>query len=327
MEDRPEMLGEAGTHALANGSLIESEAGFTERGAMLEIPASIDGLAVAIKRIGFAALTRGGAEAVGVVDRLDAADCGKLEATLAGVGEKVEWAGADDGMGGYLLGSFEVALEIGVLHELHVAKVGKAFATYGIVGEIAVGFDVEAGEVADRVSVFATRETANCDASGIARRLRGSFIEFGANPGNCLLALLIARLRHLGRGHLPLLDGGSDFFPVLEVVGHGGKGGNVLEIQARHCGFAVALKAKLLQDRGGGGGGGGLSRSCREAQCCEQEQEEGQTKLSHKAFKNNHFVQNCCFDFITQREGECSEGVVTCFFCSAFVWWWQALWR
>jgi hypothetical protein len=58
-------------------------------------------------------------------------------------------------------------LDLRVLHRLHVAEVGEAFAADRVARGVDAGLDVDAGEVADRVRVLGAGQTPDGDAAGI----------------------------------------------------------------------------------------------------------------------------------------------------------------
>ena len=205
-----------GADALAHRQVFQRDIGLAERGAMLIAPGDVEGLAVFFQAEGPAALAGDGAETVGLVDVLDPRDGGEFEAGLAGVGEELERTGADHGVVGDDLGGCEVALEVGVLHELHVAEVGEAFAADGIAGRVDAGVGIDAGEVVDGVGVLAAGEAADGDAPGIAIVLLGVGGEFGADPGDGLLALRVVGLRHAFGRHAVLFEHGGHFSPGCE---------------------------------------------------------------------------------------------------------------
>ena len=70
----------------------------------------------------------------------------------------------------------QVALDHGVLHELDVAEVREALAPHRVGRGVDADLDLDAGEVADRVRVFAARQPPDRDPSRIApagsRRIR-----------------------------------------------------------------------------------------------------------------------------------------------------------
>ena len=94
--------------------------------------------------------------------------------------------GADHGVVGDSLGGLQVALEVGVLHELDVAEIGEALAADRVAGGVDAGIEIEPGQVADGVAVLAAGEAAHGDASGVAIVLFDVGIQLGADPGGDL---------------------------------------------------------------------------------------------------------------------------------------------
>ena len=171
---------------------------------------------------------------------------------LPGSAKNSSGSDADDGVVGDDFGGSEVALEVRILHELDVAETGEAFAADGIAGRVDADFGIDAGEVVDGVGVLAAGEATDGDPAGIAIVFPGVGGEFGANPGDGLLALRVARLRHAFWRHAVLLEYGCDFSPGLKALADGGLRGQLLQAYTSHgccrgCNSAVALKAILLE--------------------------------------------------------------------------------
>ena len=95
---------------------------------MVILPRHIERLTVSFEAERFAAFAGNGADAVRLIDPLDPVDGRHFEPGLAGIGIELDWAGADDGMLGDILGGFEVALQSGVLDKLDIAEMRKALA-------------------------------------------------------------------------------------------------------------------------------------------------------------------------------------------------------
>ena len=92
----------------------------------------------------------------------------ELEAGAPRVGIELQRPGADDGAIGHDLGGLEIALDAGVLHELHVAEVREALTANRVARGVDADGDIDAGQVANRVGVFTARQPADGHAPWIA---------------------------------------------------------------------------------------------------------------------------------------------------------------
>ena len=165
------MLGEAPRDAGFRGQVAQRRLRAAQGHAVLKRPCDEKCLAVAFEPEGQPALAGDHAKTVRRVEGVDAVERGEFQARAAGVGKKLQGSGADDGVIGDLFGSLEVALDAGVLHELHIAKIGKALAADRIARGVDADLEVEAGEVANRVGIFAARQPPYRHPAGLAGML------------------------------------------------------------------------------------------------------------------------------------------------------------
>ena len=151
---------------------------------------------------------------------------------------------------GYDLRRIEISLEVGILHELHVAEIGESFTANRVVGGVDAKIEIETGEVVDRIVVFAAGQPPDGHAAGIASMRFDESIQLRLNPGDDLAALLIRRLRQsLGR-HVLLRERSLDALPSEVRVSHRFGGSQLFQVNARGCDAAsVALEAILFQNR------------------------------------------------------------------------------
>ena len=126
------MLSEGRAHALAGGQILHRDVGLTQRDAVFVAPGNIERLAVFIKAKRQPTFAGDSAEAYGCVDIFDAGDGGEFKAGFPRVGKKFQRTGTDHSVIGYLSGGRQIAFQIRILHELHVAEIGEALAAHGI---------------------------------------------------------------------------------------------------------------------------------------------------------------------------------------------------
>src|SRR5260370_40318772 len=124
------MLRKAGPDPLARRQLLEGDGGLPEYGTMLIPPGNVEDLAVLFQSEGITALARDGPETLRGIDVFDARDGGEFEAGLPGVGEELQRTGADHGMVGDNFGGPKVALQVRVLHALHIPAAGDPLAPH-----------------------------------------------------------------------------------------------------------------------------------------------------------------------------------------------------
>src|SRR4030095_1753089 len=121
----PDLLSEVWGDIFARGERRQRRVGSPQRGAMLVLPGDEQRLAILFQPERPASLARDSAEAVGGVDVSDPRNGRKLEAGLAGAPKKFERPGPDHRMIGDDLRRSKITLQVGVLHELYGAEIGK----------------------------------------------------------------------------------------------------------------------------------------------------------------------------------------------------------
>src|SRR5438046_529497 len=82
-------------------------------------------------------------------------DARYFESGLTGVDIELNRSGAHDCTIGHHLGSFEVPLQVGVLHELDIAEIREALAAHRVVRGIDAHTEIEPREIVDGIFVFA----------------------------------------------------------------------------------------------------------------------------------------------------------------------------
>lgn len=121
----------------------------------------------------------------------------------------------------------QVFLDQGCRHLQGLSGIGETFTARGVVWKILAPFDVQAGQVVERVIEFDIGQSAQGDVAGVAglgqrRRFQGRI-----DPIDCGLPLTIGRLLgELRRRHLLAQDGASDLPPLF---GFGHHRGNIFE--------------------------------------------------------------------------------------------------
>src|SRR5262245_30809067 len=123
---------------------------------MLVLPGDEQRLAVFFQSERPAALARDGAEAVGGINVPDPRNSRKFKAGLSGIRKKFKRPRPDHRMISYYLRRCEITLQVGVLHELYGAEICKPFAADRIAGRIDPCFQIDSGQVLDRVGVLTT---------------------------------------------------------------------------------------------------------------------------------------------------------------------------
>src|SRR3954447_3991460 len=162
------MLGETRVDTFARRQILQGDVGLTERGPMLVAPCRVESLSVFLQAERLAALARYGPETVRGVDASDAVDGRHFKAGLARIRVELDRAGPDHGAVRDLLSRGEIALQAGVLHELDVAEIGETFAADRIGGRIDPHFDIESGQILNRVAVLAAGQSPDGDAARVA---------------------------------------------------------------------------------------------------------------------------------------------------------------
>ncbi len=157
----PDVLGKASGDALPGGESAKRRGPIPQRGAVPVVPGDVERLGVAIEAERPSAFSRHHPESPRRIELLDAVEGRQLEACLPRVRVERQRAGPDHGVIGDLSCGFQVALDGGVLHELHGAEVGEAFAADRVARGVDADLDVHTGEIPDRVRVFGARESAD----------------------------------------------------------------------------------------------------------------------------------------------------------------------
>ena len=155
-----DVLGEAARDAFLRREATQGRPRIAEGRAVLVVPGHVEGLGVVLEAEGTAALPRDDAEPPRPVELVDPLERRQLEARLAGIGVERQGTRPDDRVIGRLFRRLQVALDPGVLHELDVAEVREALAPHRVGRCVDADLDLDAGEVADRVRVFAARQAA-----------------------------------------------------------------------------------------------------------------------------------------------------------------------
>ena len=201
-----------------------------------------------------------GAETVLAINGVNAVDRRQLEAAHPGILIERQRPRTDHSMVRDALRRLEIALDIGIGHELHATEVRETFTTDRITREVALHVVVEARQVTDRVSVFAARQAAHRHLPRLTIVRIREIVQFRSDPLGSLTPFGFAWLRHALRRHPLLLQNGLDLPPLLEAVANRVSGGQSLEVNScRSCRFAMALDA-VLPEQGTRLGGGGVCR-------------------------------------------------------------------
>ena len=173
---------------------------------------------------------------------------------LPGSAIELERPGADDGVIGHELGGFEIALDAGVLHELHVAEVREALAADRVARRVDADVDVDAGQVANRVGVLARSSAGGRSRARDRRRARSrtpSRTRGSTRPPPRARRRSAARSASSG-GIVPVSSISATFSHCCQSVPTDGRATSFLDAEAGlRLGGAVALEAVLLE--GGGG--------------------------------------------------------------------------
>src|SRR5579871_7051397 len=103
---------------------------------MLVFPGGKDRFRISFQTERKSTFTRNRAETVGRVDVLDPMDGRHLEPRLTGVDVELQRTGAYDRTIRNHFGCLQVALQVGSLHELHIAEVGETFAADRIIRSV-----------------------------------------------------------------------------------------------------------------------------------------------------------------------------------------------
>ena len=169
-------------------------------------------------------------------------------AALPRVDPELQRSRPDHSMVGNQLGNLEVAFEICIGHELHVAEARESLAADGISREVVPEVEIHPGQVANRVGVFGACQPPNRNAAGIASVL-GSVVGEGiANPACGLAALSLGGRWRTRRRHRVLLKRSGNPLPLLEAVSDGGFAGQALKVDAGVSdGIRVAPVAVLAE--------------------------------------------------------------------------------
>ncbi len=170
VDDGPDVVREPAGDAFLCREPANRRARIAERRPVLVVPGNVERLAIALEPERAPAFARDDAEALRCVESVDAVERGELETSLAGVGVERERSGADDRVIGYHFRGFEVALDAGVLHELHVPEVGEALTANRIARRIDADGDIDAGQVVNGVA--RTRRSSGGGPSRVLDRRR-----------------------------------------------------------------------------------------------------------------------------------------------------------
>ena len=175
-------------------------------------------------------------------------DSREFVAALPRVDPKLQRSRPDDSVLGYELGNLEIAFEICIGHELHVAEAREPLAADGISREVVPEVEIHPGQVANRVGVFGACQPPNRNAAGIASVLGSVVGEGFMNPASSFAALSLGRRGRTRRRHRVLLKRSGNPLPVLEAVGDGGFAGQALKVDAGVSdGIRVAPVAVLAE--------------------------------------------------------------------------------
>ena len=96
-----------------------------------------------------------------------------MMANSAGMLKESERSGTNHSMRGNSFCCFKIALEIRVIHELHIAEIREPLTAYRVAGKITVEPQVQTGQVVDRVCILAAGQPSDGDLPRIAGVLLG----------------------------------------------------------------------------------------------------------------------------------------------------------
>ena len=139
-------------------------------------------------------------------------------AALPRVEPELQRSRPDDSMVGNELCNLEIAFEICIGHELHVAEARESLAADGISREVVPEVEIHPGQVANRVGVFGACQPPNRNAAGIASVLGSVIGEGFTNPASGFAALSLGGPGRTWWRHRVLFKRSGNPLPLLEAV-------------------------------------------------------------------------------------------------------------